>query len=155
VIFVTVGTNEARFDRLLEAVPSIVADERVVVQCGSSRIRPDGADCLEFVSFEEMVELIREARVVVTHAGVGSILVSLMNDRRPIVVPRLKRFGEAVDDHQVPLAARLESVGLVTAVADPARDLVAAVAARTGAAPAHVAPTALVGDLREYLRSIV
>jgi UDP-N-acetylglucosamine transferase subunit ALG13 len=63
--------------------------------------------------------LVRRARVVVCHAGVGTILTALANGRRPIVVPRLARHGEAVDDHQVALARRLADVGLVLLAEDP------------------------------------
>ena len=57
--------------------------------------------------------------MVVTHAGVGSILVAGANGKRPVVVPRLRRFGEAVDDHQLALAQKLEEIGLVVLVDDP------------------------------------
>jgi UDP-N-acetylglucosamine transferase subunit ALG13 len=154
VIFVTVGTNEARFDRLVAAVSSLVGDERVVVQYGSSALRPAGAECVEFIPFDRLTELVREARVVVTHAGVGSILVSLTNGKRPLVVARRKRFGEAVDDHQVPLTARLAAAGLVTAVDDPARNLPGAVSNADAAATLGASPRALVGELREYLHSV-
>lgn len=154
MIFVTVGTNEAPFDRLIDAVPSIVGRERIVVQCGSSSLRPPGAECVDFLSFAELVDLVRDARVVVTHAGVGSILVALSNGKRPFVVPRRKRFGEAVDDHQVSLAARLEGVGLVTAVDDPGRELPAALEAETSTPTLGTSATALARDLRGYLRSI-
>ena len=62
---------------------------------------------------------IRRARVVVTHAGVGSVMVSLANGKRPVVVPRLKSFGEAVDDHQLQLGRRFAAAGLVTLVEAP------------------------------------
>lgn len=155
MIFVTVGTNEAPFDRLVAATALLGARERVVVQYGSSRVRPEGVECLEFIPFERLTELVREARVVVTHAGVGSILVSLLNDKHPVVVPRRKRFGEAVDDHQVPLTARLAAAGLVTPVDDPAEGLLAAVDNDAVAPVLGAAPPALVGELRDYLRSIV
>jgi UDP-N-acetylglucosamine transferase subunit ALG13 len=66
-----------------------------------------------------MVTTIRQARAVVTHAGVGSVLVALANGKRPIVLPRLKKFGEAVDDHQLELGRRFAAAGLVTLVEDP------------------------------------
>ena len=65
-----------------------------------------------------MVESVTRARVVVTHAGVGSVLVALGAGKRPVVVPRRGRFGEAVDDHQVDFARRFEQAGLVTLVED-------------------------------------
>jgi UDP-N-acetylglucosamine transferase subunit ALG13 len=119
VIFVTVGTNEARFDRLLHTVDALDVDEEVVVQCGSSPVRPSQARCVDFLVFDELVDHVRRARVVVAHAGVGTVLVALANGRRAIVVPRRQRHGEAVDDHQVDFARRLHGAGLVHLVEDP------------------------------------
>ena len=151
MIVVSVGTNEARFDRLLEWVAGTTIDEELVVQHGPSAIRPDGATCVPYLSFDALVELVGRSRVFVTHAGVGSIMMSLSVGRRPLVVPRLERFGEAVDDHQVGLGRRLAAEGLVTLVEQPhglGRALVEPdqVAATTGPG------TALSRDLREYLQ---
>lgn len=122
MIFVTVGTNEARFDRLLAAVARVESSERFVVQHGHSlRIDRPGAAFVDFLPYDRMVATIREARAVVTHAGVGSVLVALANGKRPIVVPRLKIFGEAVDDHQLELGRRFADAGLVTLVEHPDR----------------------------------
>jgi len=62
---------------------------------------------------EELDELIRAARVVVTHGGSGCIMQALRAGSLPVVVPRLARFGEHVDDHQLQLASRLERAGKV------------------------------------------
>jgi beta-1,4-N-acetylglucosaminyltransferase len=117
MIFVTVGTNEARFDRLLRAVAELDVDEEVIVQHGhSSPVGPRRAQLVDFLPFDDMVATIRRARIVITHAGVGSIMVALANERRPIVLPRLAANGEAVDDHQLQLGRRFAAVGLVTLV---------------------------------------
>lgn len=118
MIFVSVGTNEARFDRLLEAVATLDGPEQVVVQHGPSPVRPPGATCVDYLSFEEMTEHLRTARVSVLHAGVGSVLAALAQGVRPVVVCRQKRFGEAVDDHQLGFARRLHAEGLVELVED-------------------------------------
>lgn len=118
MIVVSVGTNEARFDRLLIALQSVDLDEELVVQYGSCSVRPSSATLHEFVTYQELVELMRSARAVVAHAGVGIVLTALANGKRPIVMPRLKRFGEAVDDHQLHFGRRLEARGLVTVVED-------------------------------------
>jgi UDP-N-acetylglucosamine transferase subunit ALG13 len=131
VIFVTVGMNEAPFDRILEVLDGLDLDEELVVQHGASAVRPAGATCLGFLDFDEVVDLVRRSRVVVCHAGVGSIMVALTNGRRPIVVPRLAERGEAVDDHQLALARRLDEAGLVTLVERP-EDLPAALTAAEG-----------------------
>jgi len=155
VILVTVGTNEARFDRLLHAVAELPAGERVLVQYGASPVRPPNAECVEFLLFDELVEAIRAARVVVTHAGVGSILTVLSAGKRPVVVPRLQRYGEAVDDHQVEFGRRLGEAGLVTFVEEPS-GLATAVAAADTAAAVQVRPSPeLVEELRAYLAAVV
>jgi UDP-N-acetylglucosamine--N-acetylmuramyl-(pentapeptide) pyrophosphoryl-undecaprenol N-acetylglucosamine transferase len=151
VILVTVGTNEARFDRLLEAVETIADGEELLVQHGPSPVRPRGARCVDYLDFDDINAEMRRARVVIAHAGVGSVIVALMNDRRPIVVPRLARFAEAVDDHQVPFGRRLHEVGLVRLVEDPA-ELAAAVAADEGAGSVDLRPNpGLVAELRGYV----
>jgi UDP-N-acetylglucosamine transferase subunit ALG13 len=120
MILVTIGTYEAPFDRLLRQVARFESDEPVVVQHGMSQIRPPGATCVAYVPFDELAAFMQSARVVITHAGVGSILLATASGKRPIVVPRMARFGEAVDDHQVAFARRLADDGMVTLVEDPA-----------------------------------
>ena len=156
MIFVTVGTNEAPFDRLVEATGRFgVAAEQVVVQYGASSIRPLGATLVDFVPFDRLVDYVRAARVVVTHAGVGSVLVALSNGHRPIVMPRLRRYGEAVDDHQAAFAAQFAETGLVTLVRD-ASELEAALDGGTGRGVA-AAPDGglLVDELRSYLTACI
>jgi UDP-N-acetylglucosamine transferase subunit ALG13 len=155
MIFVSVGTNEARFDRLLRAVAELPLDEELIVQHGhSARIERDGAELVDFFSFEEMVATILRARVVVTHAGVGSVMVSLANGKCPVVVPRLKSFGEAVDDHQLQLGRRFAAAGLVTLVEAP-DGLAAALAGEQQ--PAAIVPSAssLAADLTSFLEDAI
>ena len=149
MILVTIGTS-LPFDRLLSALDGLAEKERVVVQAGASSLRPAGAEVVDFLPFDELVELIESARVVVTHAGAGSVLLSLRIGRRPVVVPRLHRCGEAVDDHQLEFGRRMASLGLVTLVEDPA-DLDAALAGDEGAAAPAVTAIDLSGELRRYL----
>jgi beta-1,4-N-acetylglucosaminyltransferase len=155
MIFVTVGTNEACFDRLLRAIASLSIEEELVIQHGhSSPIHPPHADIVDFLPFEGMVDMIRTARVVVTHAGVGSIMVALANGKRPIVVARRKSFGEAVDDHQLQLGRRFAEAGLVTFVEEP-ESLGEALLREQEAAPVVPASSALAEDLRRFLEDTV
>jgi beta-1,4-N-acetylglucosaminyltransferase len=151
VILVSVGTNEARFDRLLHAVETLTGDEPIFVQHGASPIRPKNAECVDFLPFEAFIEKIGEARAVVTHAGVGSVMVALSLGRRPIVMPRLKRYGEAVDDHQLPLAHRLKEAGLVTLVEDLPGALQTALDRADMDVRIDARASALSRDLRGYL----
>jgi UDP-N-acetylglucosamine transferase subunit ALG13 len=125
-VLVTVGTNEAPFDRLIEALPGIVSGgEPVLVQHGASNVRPAGARCVDFLPYDELDGLTRSARAVICHAGIGSVALALARGHRPVVVPRMRQYGEAVDDHQVFFARRLAESGLATVVED-VQDLPAA-----------------------------
>jgi len=155
MIFVTVGTNEATFDRLLRAVAGLELREEIVVQHGhSAAVAPDGATLTPFLSFDEMTELVRRADVVVTHAGVGSIMLALTNGKRPIVVPRRKAFGEAVDDHQVELAQRLAAAELVTLVESPERLATMLAGHQSDVAPVRLS-SSLAAELRSFLAATI
>jgi UDP-N-acetylglucosamine transferase subunit ALG13 len=156
VIFVTVGTYDAPFDRLLAALDQADIDEQLVIQCGHSTIRPRGAECREFMPFEAIVEQAQRSRVVVAHAGVGSVLVALAAGRRPILVPRLRAYGEAVDDHQLEFARKLAHIGLARLVEDPA-GLAAALTEPAVAAPLGLAGEegGLCAELRGYVADTI
>jgi UDP-N-acetylglucosamine transferase subunit ALG13 len=151
MIFVTTGTCEP-FDRLLRAVDALSIDEELVVQHGFSPVRPRGARCVEFLPFAELVDLVREARVVVTHAGVGTVLTALANGKRPVVVPRRAGAGDAVDDHQVEFARRVAASGLVTLVED-LDELSGALAGDLGAVGRIAPDRRLVSELRALLQA--
>jgi len=151
MIFVSVGTHEDPFDRMLNAVYGLELDEELVVQYGPSSVRCERAREHEYLAFDEVVECIRSARAVVMHAGVGSVMISLANGKRPIVMARRHEFGEHVDDHQVELARRMEASGLVTFV-DDAESLRAALS-RDAEPPGQMNGIPWLGsDLGEYLR---
>ena len=134
MIFVSVGTNETRFDRMVEAVSTLPDGEQLLVQYGSSTITEGAGEWRDFLSFEEMEQAMRAADVVICHAGAGSILLAQRCGHRPIVMARLGELGEAVDDHQLIMARRLDASGVVTLVADAAelREAVAAASLPAG-----------------------
>ena len=101
-----------------------------------------------------MVEAIQRARVVVTHAGVGSVLVALANEKRPVVVPRRRSFGEAVDDHQLQLGRRFAAAGLVTLVEDP-EQLHNALTQKQHRASLKADASSLTTDLTNFLETAI
>ena len=155
MIFVTVGSSKSPFDRLLRAVDTACIDEDVVVQHGVSSVRPRNAECVGFLDFDGFVARIEQARVVVTHAGVGSIMTSLAHGKRPVVVPRRADFGEAVDDHQLPFARRADELGLVELV-EAESDLSEAIRAyRGGHGATATARSPIEVELRQYIRETI
>jgi len=153
VILVSTGTNGAPFDRLLRELDELGEGEELVVQHGPSAVRPRGATCVAAISFQEFVEAARRARVFITHAGVGSILVALMAGHTPILVPRLARHGEAVDDHQLDLSQRLAELGAATLVTDTTT--IPAVLRETARGSDRGLRSPIVGDLESYLDSVI
>lgn len=157
MIFVTIGTSKP-FDRLLRALTELdlPAGEELVVQCGDSVVRPVRARCVGFLPFSELVDHVRHARLVIAHAGAGTVIAAVSLGVRPVVVPRLARFGEAADDHQVDFARHLSEAGLVTLVEDPS-ELPAAVAGSEDGRLVAVSAGggALAADVRDYLRQVV
>lgn len=121
MIFVTVGSHYQGFDRLIKKMDEIAGkiDEKVIMQIGHTEYKPVNAEYFDFVDdFGKIEELNRDARVVVSHAGAGSILTALKLGTPVIVVPRLKKYNEHMDDHQLEIAEAMSSIKGVVAVND-------------------------------------
>ena len=111
MIFATVGTHHQPFPRFVAALAPVAARTRL--QFGHTPPPAGMAEASAFLPFPEILAAMDAAEAVVTHAGVGSLLCARDAGHVPIVVPRLRRLGEHVDDHQVELARALEPTGQV------------------------------------------
>jgi UDP-N-acetylglucosamine transferase subunit ALG13 len=113
MIYVTLGTMFLGFDRLVAAVDAIAEStgEQVIVQLGNASSPPGHCEWFEFLPREECLEIQRHARVIVGHAGIGTAIDALSMQRPFIVVPRLKRFNEHMNDHQLEIAEAVERRG--------------------------------------------
>ncbi|AKB29148.1 Beta-1,4-galactosyltransferase CpsIVG [Methanosarcina siciliae C2J] len=121
MIFVTVGSHYQGFDRLIKKMDEIAGktDETVIMQIGYTTYKPVNAEYFSFLEgFEEILRLNREARVVVSHAGAGSIVTALKEKNPVIVVPRLKRYNEHMNDHQLEIAKAMSENRNVTVIHD-------------------------------------
>lgn len=117
-VVVTVGTTESYgFRRLFEKLAPMLRDADVLWQTGSTDTSGLGIEARETVPHEEMLEAIRKADVVVSHSGTGSAMSAMEQGKHPILVPRLARFGEHVDDHQIQIAGELDDRGLAISCA--------------------------------------
>ncbi|HEX8628907.1 MAG TPA: glycosyltransferase [Catenuloplanes sp.] len=116
-VVVTLGTQRRyQFPRLLRRLVEILPPSvEVLWQAGATRIENMPAQARHEVPSHEMGRAMREADVVISHAGAGSALSAMRAERRPICVPRRARYGEHVDDHQVQMAQELDSRNLVFA----------------------------------------
>lgn len=122
MIFVTVGTSKFGFDRLLKKIDFLIKEkkikEHVVMQIGNSSYEPKNAEWFRFESYEKMKDLIKKSRIIIMHAGVGSILTAMIMKKNLIIVPRMKKFNEHVDDHQVEFSKYLIKEYNITVVFD-------------------------------------
>ena len=121
--FVTVGSHDAAFDRLLRAVEAAaeagVLPQPVTVQTGCGAAASGAIRAVDYMSPEDFGAAVRGARVVVCHGGAGAIATVLRAGKRPLVMPRRQRLGEHVDDHQLDLVAKLSDLGLAVTVDGP------------------------------------
>lgn len=112
MIFVTVGTHEQPFDRLLKKIDDLkqesIIEEEVIIQSGYSTYEAEHCKWHGLLSYEEMLRNVDAARIVITHGGPASFMMPLQMGKIPIVVPRRVRFGEHVNDHQVEFAKAVE-----------------------------------------------
>lgn len=105
-------------DAVAAAVASGALPGEVLVQYGHATRPPAGCRSVPFLSREEFREAVAAAGVVVAHAGAGSLGACLAAGKRPVAVPRLARFGEIVNDHQLELARALAAQGRIVPVYD-------------------------------------
>lgn len=104
MIFVTVGTHEQPFNRLIEAVDNLceteVINEPVIMQTGFSTYEPKHCEWHKLLPYDQMKENIARARIIITHGGPASFIMPLQIGKIPIVVPRQLQFNEHVNNHQ-------------------------------------------------------
>jgi UDP-N-acetylglucosamine transferase subunit ALG13 len=117
---VTVGNATQPFSRLLAAVERAlpILPRPVVVQCGHTPFNSSACRVEPFLSLEAFSKHIAASSLVIAHAGAGTIISTLAHGRMPIVIPRLIRYGEHVDDHQLEFASEMARLGKVVLVSD-------------------------------------
>jgi UDP-N-acetylglucosamine transferase subunit ALG13 len=113
-VVVTVGSlGMFDFRRLIERLVDVIPpDSEIVWQTGGTDVTDLPIKARAFMPEPELRSEIESADVVISHAGIGSALMALDSGKLPILVPRLERHGEHVDDHQTQIAAELEGRGL-------------------------------------------
>lgn len=150
MIFVTVGGMRA-FERLVREMDRIAdeLDEQVVMQIGSTDYEPKNCDYFRFMPRNDIEEFYAGAKVVVCHAGSGSILTALEHNKPLVLVPRMKRHGEVFDDHQLEIAREMEAQGV--AVVYDISKLESAIRNVNTSLPKFSAGRNLAGRLKKYL----
>jgi len=121
MIFLTVGTQFA-FDRLVRAVDDAVGagvfEQEIFAQIGESEYRPRNFEFSRVLTKFDFDKYINCSSGLIGHAGMGTITAAMDNNKPLLVMPRLKKFGEVVNDHQVTIAMMFEKMGLLLAAYD-------------------------------------
>lgn len=123
MIFLTVGTTKFPFDRLLKAIDEVMiklnSGEELIVQKGTGdyKFEYPRAKIFKEIPFNKMISYMKKARVIITHGGPATIFLALKyGQNRPLVIPRSKKFGEHVDDHELLFAGFLKNQGGIQAI---------------------------------------
>lgn len=100
MIFVTLGTQDKQFKRLLDAVEKLEIKEKIIAQVGSTEFNSKKMEIHKYLTPEEFNNYMNKARVIITHAGVGTIILGLKLNKKMIVAARKKEYHEHVNNHQ-------------------------------------------------------
>lgn len=118
MIFVTLGTQDKEFPRMLdivnEAFEKGFINEPVVAQIGNTKYnKKTKMKLITMMSTDEFNKYLEEADIIITHAGVGTIVNALKLKKKIIAIPRLKKFQEHVNDHQLQILKNFAQKGLL------------------------------------------
>ncbi len=121
MILVTLGTQDKAFVRLLQNIDNEIKNgnikEKVVVQAGYSitKYQSDNMEMFDLIDREEFNKLVDECSLLITHGGVGSILTGLKKNKKVIAMPRLAKYKEHINDHQVQIVNEFSKKGYILA----------------------------------------
>lgn len=122
MIFITLGSQKFQFNRLLRAVDELVKAgtirDEVFAQIGYSDYKPTSFSYEEFLNQNEFSSYMTHADLVITHGGTGAIIGALKKGKKVIAIPRLAKYGEHVDDHQIQLVDQFSSLDLICECVD-------------------------------------
>ena len=117
MIFVILGTQDKEFTRLLKQVEKEIKKgnikDKVIVQAGSTKYKSEYMEILDYISMNEFKNYIKKSDYIITHGGVGTILDALLLNKKIIAVPRLSKYKEHENDHQVQIIEEFSNMGYI------------------------------------------
>lgn len=122
MIFVTLGTQDKPFERLIKAVEKQIElgniKEEVIVQSGCTKYQSDKMKIVQYMEIDEFNDYLQKANLIITHAGVGTIIQALESRKIVIAAARKKEFGEHVSDHQQQFLENFSNSGYILPLTD-------------------------------------
>lgn len=117
MIFVTLGSQKFQFNRLLTALDKQVSEgkikDTIFAQTGYSDYLPHHFEYKQFMDRDEFARMQTSADIIITHGGTGAIVGALKKGKKVIAVPRLSKYGEHVDDHQLQIIEEFVKAGFI------------------------------------------
>ena len=117
MIFVTLGTQDKKFPRLLCEVEKLIdkkiINDEVIAQIGSTKYESKKIKLIDYLSRKELLDYIKKSKYIITHGGVGTIIDSLDLNKKVIAMPRLKKYKEHVNDHQLEIVNEFSKLGYI------------------------------------------
>lgn len=122
MILVTLGTNDKSFVRLIQKIEDLIVrgiiTEEVVVQAGYTKYESEHMKVFDLIPMDKFQDLMEKCSLLITHGGVGTIISGISKDKKVIAVPRLKKYGEHVNDHQLQIIENFSESGYILAAYD-------------------------------------
>ena len=122
MIFITVGSQKFQFNRLLKEIDRLIEEnkitEEVFAQTGYSDYKPKNYNYKEFLDREEFNKIIIKCDKVITHGGTGAIVGAVKRGKKVIAVPRLAKYDEHVDDHQLQITQQFSEMNFILSIND-------------------------------------
>ncbi len=120
MILVLFGTQQNEFTRLLqkieELIDSGIITDEVVVQAGYTKYKTNKMKIFDIISREELDKLVNDSDIIISHGGIGSIIMSLEKHKKVIAVPRLHEFNEHVNNHQKQIVRQFSEKGYLIGI---------------------------------------
>lgn len=115
MVLVTVGTQKQQFNRFFELIKKSkeLKKEEIIAQIGYTKFESKRIHTFDFIPLDEMDKYIEQADLVITHGGVGTIFSALKKNKKIIAIPRLEKYGEHINDHQIEICEELEKEGYI------------------------------------------
>lgn len=122
MILVILGTQNMPFDRLLKAIDNQIKigniKDEVIVQAGSTKFESQNMEIFDLIPSNKFDELLKKADLIISHAGVGSILGGITLNKKMIIAARDKKYGEHVNNHQFEILDQFENDGYILGLHD-------------------------------------
>ncbi len=120
MIFISVGSQKFQFNRLLAEIDRLIENntitDEVFAQIGNSDYKPRNYKYVDFMTQDDFNKLIEKSDIIITHGGTGVIINSIKKGKKVIAIPRLSKYKEHVDDHQIQLINEFKVLNLIEAI---------------------------------------